>query len=86
MKDSIFVKIRKVTVNKSTSKKESKNNKKDVPLIMEPLDRELADRVYDLDKGLDGVIQSVLHMREKVPKEAIDRLNDQLDAFTPTLK
>ena len=85
MRESLFTKVRAlVVIDDEDSKKKRKKGVKVVPLV-EPLDRTLAERVYSLDKELDEVVKHVQEMRERVPIEAMDRLNKQMDNLAPSL-
>ncbi len=53
---------------------------------MEPLNRDLADRVYALDGELDEVVKRVQVLRERVPSVSLDLLNQQMKAMQPALR
>ena len=51
---------------------------------MEPLDKALAERVYNMECELDGVVKRVLELRDRVPTLALNNLDSQIKLLQPT--
>ena len=52
---------------------------------MDPLDRDLVDRVYAKDAELDALIKRVQELRETVPNLTISTLSNEINNYGPSV-